>query len=161
MLLKQKYFKYKNKYLVLKNQLGGECDPKPTKDYQDLFRNENLLDFPPDNRITVNSQCYNIIDIYKWVIVMGKRDDLYHVPIKPEDIQRIRDTYNNRSLTVEDEQEFINRIRSRENIYKSATLQIRSNKNITLEAIRQDEYALKFASEELKADREVVLAAVT
>ena len=130
MSLKQKYLKYKNKYLVLKNQLGGECNPKPTKDYEDLFRFSNLLDLPPDNRITVNTPCYNIRDIYKYVIEEGKLDDPNRAPIKPEDIQRIRDTYNNRTLTVEDEQEFIDRININDSIYRNATLQIRSNKNI-------------------------------
>ena len=65
MSLEQKYFKYKSKYFTLKEQLGGECNPIPTEDYQDPINLENLLDRNPEYRITVNGNCYDIRDIYK------------------------------------------------------------------------------------------------
>ena len=103
MSLEQKYLKYKSKYLKLKEQLGGECNPIPKEDYTDPINLENLLDRNPEYRITVNGRCYDIRDIYTWTIELGKPFDPLKNPVSPIDRQRIIDTFNNIPLTVEEE----------------------------------------------------------
>ena len=40
----------------------------PTEDYQDQIRISNLKDYKPSERITINNKCYDIDNIYRWVI---------------------------------------------------------------------------------------------
>ena len=67
-IFKIKYEKYKSKYLSLKKQLGGECDPMPNIDDQDFNTNQNLRILPPKERITIRGKCYNVRSLYKWII---------------------------------------------------------------------------------------------
>jgi hypothetical protein len=78
---KQKYKKYKDKYIFykqLKNKVngnfnilsGGECDTLPNPEDED-FNAVNLLDLCSDERITIQNKCYNIRSIYKWIITQN------------------------------------------------------------------------------------------
>ena len=64
----KKYLKYKNKYLTLKKQLGGECNPIPGPEDIDVVTQENLLSYNPDERITIQGKCYNVKGLYEWII---------------------------------------------------------------------------------------------
>jgi hypothetical protein len=54
----QKYIKYKNKYKILKSHNGGtllnggDCDPLPNPEEEDLATTQNLLDLCPDAKGT-------------------------------------------------------------------------------------------------------------
>jgi Leucine-rich repeat (LRR) protein len=87
---KKKYRKYKNKYKILKSHIdgtllngctqgtllnGGDCDPLPNLEEEDLFTTHNLLDLCPEERITIQNKCYEVISLYKW-IVEGNHDIL-------------------------------------------------------------------------------------
>ena len=50
---KQKYRKYKNKYQILKSHTGGNCDPLPNPEEEDLMTTQNLLDLCPDAKGTL------------------------------------------------------------------------------------------------------------
>jgi Leucine-rich repeat (LRR) protein len=63
-----KYRKYKSKYNVLKNYLGGNCDPLPNPEEEDFVSRENLLDLCPEERITIQNKCYEVKSLYKWII---------------------------------------------------------------------------------------------
>ena len=89
---------------------GGECtdesgNPKvPDEDYEDPISLYNLLDLKPEKRITINGKCYNVEDIYRWVITQRKNTDPQRKPISETDRQRIINVYNaNRSNNVNDE----------------------------------------------------------
>jgi hypothetical protein len=90
-----KYLKYKNKYLNLKNQLGGECDPLPENmNDQESISLDEYITRNPDDRITIDKFCYFVEEIFKWVI-KGNNNILPHrVPISPADRQRIINAYN-------------------------------------------------------------------
>ena len=61
----RKYKKYKSKYQILKNQLGGDCDPLPKKEDQDIISTENLFYLKPSERITIQNKCYEVRSLYK------------------------------------------------------------------------------------------------
>ena len=94
-MYKIKYLKYKNKYLNLKNQLGGECDPLPENmNDQESISLDEYITRNPDDRITIDKFCYFVEEIFKWVI-KGNNNILPHrVPISPADRQRIINAYN-------------------------------------------------------------------
>ena len=60
---------------------GGECmdssgNPQlPTEDYSDPIQLSNLLDLTPNQRITINGTCYNIDNIYQWIITQNHNLD--------------------------------------------------------------------------------------
>lgn len=130
-----KYIKYKSKYLKLKKQLGGECDPVPEQDYKDPVYHSNLLNLLPEYRITINGRCYDVRDLHDWVIKRKQPLDPLKNKVSDKDITRINDAFNNIPLTLEQIQEIINKIYDNRFDYINASLQIRSNKNITLAAV--------------------------
>jgi hypothetical protein len=164
MSLKQKYLKYKSKYLALKKQIGGECNPIPTENYKDPINLENLLDRPPEHRITVNGKCYDIRDIYKWIFKSpgGEKDtDPHRIPVDAPTKMIIRNTYNNIPLTAEEERSAIDYIRrldpNRPMINVSE--RYKSNKNVVLALVNWRGLEL-LSAPKFQTDREVVLAAV-
>ncbi len=69
----KKYLKYKNKYLTLKNQYsnilsGGECDPLPHPEDEDIITTENLFILNPSERISIQNTCYAVRSLYEWII---------------------------------------------------------------------------------------------
>ena len=54
----KKYRKYKSKYKILKIIIGGDCDPLPNPEEEDLATTKNLLDLCPTERITIQDKCY-------------------------------------------------------------------------------------------------------
>jgi hypothetical protein len=65
---KQKYFKYKAKYLELKNNLiGGECNPVPILTEIESISQENYGSRNPNQRITIAGNCYFLNEIYQWI----------------------------------------------------------------------------------------------
>jgi Leucine-rich repeat (LRR) protein len=70
----KKYRKYKNKYKILKSYIGGtllnggDCDPLPNSEEDDIGTANNLLDLCPDERITIQNKCYEVRGLYRWVI---------------------------------------------------------------------------------------------
>ena len=91
----KKYLKYKNKYNVLKIQLGGakgtlrggakgtlrggakgtlrggDCDPLPDEEDYDIMTRENLFDLDPYERITIQNRCYYVKSLYRWIVVLN------------------------------------------------------------------------------------------
>ena len=80
--------------------IGGECldasgNPRPpAEDYADSIQLSNLLDLTPEQRITINNTCYNINDIYQWVITQNHNTVPKRIPISENDKTRIRKAYN-------------------------------------------------------------------
>ena len=68
----EKYKKYKNKYKALKSYIGGDCDPLPNPEEEDLLTTQNLLDLCPEERITIQNKCYEVRSLYKWIIEQNK-----------------------------------------------------------------------------------------
>jgi site-specific recombinase XerD len=84
----KKYLKYKNKYQILKNQIGntknilnggakgtlngGDCNPLPDPEEYDIISGENLFNLSPYKRITIQNKCYDINSLYKWIIEQNK-----------------------------------------------------------------------------------------
>ena len=103
----KKYKKYKNKYQILKSQLGGvkytllkgtllnggECASLPTPEEED-FTSQNLLDLCPEERITIQNKCYEIRNLYKWIIEGNhKKLPSTQTEITPEDKKRLIEAY--------------------------------------------------------------------
>ncbi len=83
-IFKIKYEKYKSKYLSLKKQLGGECNPMPDIEEQNFNTFEKLSDLQPKERITIRGKCYNVRSLYKWIItdnnvVLPERSFFEHI----------------------------------------------------------------------------------
>ena len=99
-MYKIKYLKYKNKYLNLKNQLGGECDPDSSGNLPDMkdldpITLEELGSYEPSQRITINGKCYFVDGLYEWVIRLNKNNTPYDRKlISLADRQRIINAYN-------------------------------------------------------------------
>jgi hypothetical protein len=101
-MYKIKYLKYKNKYLNLKNQLGGECEcppdasgnlPKMTD--RDFITLNELGSYEPSQRITINGKCYFVDGLYDWVIRFNNNNTPHNRNlISPADRQRIINAYN-------------------------------------------------------------------
>ena len=80
----KKYRKYKNKYKILKNYIGGtkgilhggakgtlhggNCYPLPNPEEEDIVSRENLLDLCPEERITIQNKCYDVEGLHTWII---------------------------------------------------------------------------------------------
>ena len=91
----KKYRKYKNKYQILKNQLGGDCNPLPDEEDIDVISTENLSDLDADERITIQNRCYEVRSLYEWII----NHNQYKLPdtqviINDNDRQRLIQAYN-------------------------------------------------------------------
>ena len=61
-----KYLKYKKKYINLKNQVGGECDPLPT--ISDAESQHLLIEKRPEERITIREKCFDVALLHNWII---------------------------------------------------------------------------------------------
>jgi hypothetical protein len=115
----KKYKKYKNKYQMLKSQLngallnggakgtllnggakgtllnGGDCDPLPYPEDESIINGENLLDLCPEQRITINNKCYEVNELYNWIVVLNKsKIPGIEKEITPGDRQRLIQAYN-------------------------------------------------------------------
>lgn len=55
MLYKDKYFKYKNKYLNLKKQYGGDCVPEPKNDDKEPLTDQkyNVIEKNKHNNLNI------------------------------------------------------------------------------------------------------------
>jgi hypothetical protein len=84
-----KYLKYKKKYISLKNQTGGECDPLPQDDEIDI----DIFDLKPHERITIENECYNVRDLYYWIIRNGNDLPYTDWPITHHDEIRLIEAY--------------------------------------------------------------------
>ena len=146
---------------------GGECmdasgNPQlPTEDYSDPIQLSNLLDLDPEQRITINKTCYNIDDIYQWIITQNNNLDPMRKEVIAEDRTRIRNTYN--ALHPEANQQraqiLADVTQNGMDLYFASYEEI-NDREIVLAAVTQNGRVLQFASVELQNDREIVLAAV-
>jgi Leucine-rich repeat (LRR) protein len=74
----RKYLKYKNKYKILKSHIGGtllnggDCDPLPNPEEEELLTTQNLLDLCSEERITIQNKCYEVRSLYRWIITDNK-----------------------------------------------------------------------------------------
>jgi hypothetical protein len=149
MSLEQKYLKYKQKYLELKKQIGGECDTKPIKEYQDPINMHNLLKNRPIDRITINKNCYDVIEIYKWVIEQNNTTDPLRILVSPEDRQRIIDTYNiamtvtaaDRSVETLNYANLLNPYYQKD--YVNSHLRLKLDTEITKKFLKRDSFGVK------------------
>jgi hypothetical protein len=99
-MYKNKYLKYKQKYLQIKNQFGGDCNPEPTPDDKDPISLEHLNTLPPDEIITIPlnnngiiiNKCYKIKSIYEW-LVRNPTDPESRIPFSPKNIADIKAAY--------------------------------------------------------------------
>ena len=91
---KAKYLKYKQKYLTLQSDLkGGECNPEPNAGDEDMISFEELINLQPNQRITVNGDCFDLNAIYQWVIIQNKNVDPKRRPIDRATKERINNAY--------------------------------------------------------------------
>jgi hypothetical protein len=146
---KQLYLKYKIKYLNLKNQLGGECNPLPPKDYENAIGLSNLSDVPGRERITINGKCYNIYEIYEWAINRRHALDPIRIEISEIDKRRIELAYNSLPYTTEELYD-IDRIKSGTLRYRNASLKVKSDKDLALYMISEDRRTIIDVSKVLK-----------
>jgi hypothetical protein len=64
----KKYLKYKNKYLELKSQLGGECDHKPDLNDDEPITLDKYKTRVAAQRVTIDDKCYFIDTLYHHII---------------------------------------------------------------------------------------------
>jgi hypothetical protein len=94
----KKYLKYKDKYQILKNQYGnilsgGDCNPLPDPEDTNLY-GDSLLNLNPNERITIQNKCYDVKDLYEWIIVHDRfRLPLTHTVITPTERQNLIQAY--------------------------------------------------------------------
>ena len=89
-----KYLKYKNKYINLRKQLGGECDPLPDMNDNESISYDQYSSRTPNDRITINGICYFVDEIFNWVITLNNNNSPHRTSINPSDRQRIITAYN-------------------------------------------------------------------
>ena len=100
----QKYKKYKSKYQIFKSHIGGDkgtllnggdCDPLPNPEEEDLATTKNLLDLCPTERITIQDKCYEVKGLYRWIVIDNhNRLPLTRTFITPEEKQELIQVYN-------------------------------------------------------------------
>lgn len=104
---KEKYHKYKLKYLELKNnQIGGDrsrtrstsININNSDKNRDPISKIRLDEIDSNNIIKVNKNSYDIESIYDWVVRMGKTKDIYNNLIKPTDIIKIIENIGNSKI---------------------------------------------------------------
>lgn len=93
-MYKIKYLKYKNKYLQLKKQLGGECDPLPDLGEEEYITREEYNTRGPNNRITINGRCYFVNELFDWIIRYNHNKDPLRSIVSTDDKLRLIDAYN-------------------------------------------------------------------
>jgi hypothetical protein len=98
-MYKDKYLKYKNKYLNLKKiQKGGECDVEPLapEDRVDILSYEDLFSADVNElmRFTMRGRCFNIVSLYDWHII-GRNRSLagYYSDLNNSELRSIRIQY--------------------------------------------------------------------
>ena len=52
---------------------GGNCDPLPNPEEEDLATTQNLLDLCPEERITIQNKCYEVKGLHRWIIEENKK----------------------------------------------------------------------------------------
>ena len=70
-MYKNKYLKYKSKYLHLLKQLGGDCDKQPNKDEIDYITTRHLINYKPEHRITIGDKCWTIKSAFLYYILQN------------------------------------------------------------------------------------------
>ena len=91
-----KYLKYKNKYLELKKniQKGGECNPKPNMEDEEIITLETFGSRTPNDRITINQRCYFVRELYDQIITLNGNVPHTQAPISDIDKERLIAAYN-------------------------------------------------------------------
>ena len=70
-MYKNKYLKYKSKYLQLLKQLGGDCDKPPNNDETDYITNKPLTNYKPEHTITIGDKCWTIKSAFLYYILQN------------------------------------------------------------------------------------------
>lgn len=88
-----KYLKYKKKYISLKKQIGGECDPLPKEDDIDSLSSENLKNLQSYEIITIQNVCYKVTNLYNWIFNMGNNVLPTNNPINDHERCKLKEAY--------------------------------------------------------------------
>lgn len=120
-----------------------------------------LENIKPEEKIIINKQIYNIKSIYRWVIYMENFKDPLRNDVTDDDRQRIINTYNNLPLSEDEIKCIINHLLNNKLKYELLSLRIRSNREVTLIAVKILGFNLAFVPEKFRDDREIVLTAVS
>ena len=89
-----KYLKYKHKYIDLKIQLGGECNPLPTMSDDEPITLEAYNTRGPNDRITINGRCYFVNELFNWIIRDNHNEAPFRSIVSSDDKWRLIDAYN-------------------------------------------------------------------
>ena len=96
-----------NYYKLLKNQLGGDCNPLPDLDDDDVISGENLLDLYPAERITIQNKCYAVKSLYEWIITRQQNllplTQTIITPIEKHTLKKAYQAINNCNPLPDDE----------------------------------------------------------
>jgi hypothetical protein len=76
--------KLRKSFRKLNKQFGGECDYK--------LRPDSLIDIPPEDKIEIRNKCYQLSNLYDWIITQGKQY-LPEDEIKHDEKENIRKSY--------------------------------------------------------------------
>ena len=88
MSFQNKYLKYKNKYLELKIQYGGDCNPAPDP-------NDNTYNnIPPSKLITIGSNCFDVEQLARRIRT-NPTNPMTGLGLSSQEIWRIIVAYNN------------------------------------------------------------------
>jgi hypothetical protein len=71
MMYKNKYLKYKSKYLQLLKQLGGECATEEQKKDIDPITDRPLTNYKAEHRITIENKCWMIKSAFLYYILQN------------------------------------------------------------------------------------------
>ena len=115
----------------------------------------------PEEKIIINKQKYNIKSIYRWVIYLKNVKDPLRNNVTDDDRQRIVNTYNNLPLSEDEIKCIINHLLNNKLKYESLSLRLRSNREVTLTAVKKLGSYLAFVPEKFRDDKEIVLTAVS
>jgi hypothetical protein len=141
---KIKYLKYKNKYLQLKKQLGGECYDASghTMNIEGFvnFDLKPLTGLKPNERININDRCYSVRDLYHHINKnnYNKLDPNNNI-INDSDYDRIIRAYiaiNGKAL------------KNHQNL--------NANHDVVKDAVTNNFWAIIYASDELKINDDII-----
>jgi hypothetical protein len=163
----QKYIEYKNKYLNLKKQIGGECNTEQQLNDVNLITFDDLRDVGPNERISIKGKCYNIVSLLGW-LSMNTNKIIPHLNISINSYDLYFDKIRLEELCKQlfPEELFpLDRLIRRIKDIKTGGIRfsnrtpsyIRNNKYLGLYALEYDYKQFPYVSDELRDNEKIVL----
>ena len=138
---------------------GGECEMPISKTDIDPISHNNLVDLVPDQRMSINKNCFDVRELYKWINVKNT-NPITNLPFTTVEIEKIENAYYNSTLDQSNINYINKKIENDPFAFYNLPQHLKDNNQIALSAVTSYAYIFQHLSDAQKDNEEIVRKAI-